>query len=108
MATALRHAKLNATEKAYWQIRGRLELTAVDLGLVPLKNIAEPIRVFALDLGEPAPPAPERDLAAEQGAFLEEEARGTSADQWTRRRLECDRCCAGDRPLSHLGLNRSR
>ena len=53
------------SEQAYWQIRGRLETTAVDLGLVRLKNIAEPIRVFSLDVGQPAqanpaPPAAEK------------------------------------------------
>jgi adenylate cyclase len=53
------------SEQAFWQIRGRLEATAVDLGAMQLKNIAEPIRVFSLDLAraahaKPAPPAPER------------------------------------------------
>ena len=53
------------SEQAFWQIRGRLETTAVDLGAMRLKNIAEPIRVFSLDvaqaaLAKPAPPAPER------------------------------------------------
>ena len=53
------------SEQAFWQIRGRLETTAVDLGTMRLKNIAEPIRVFSLDvaqaaLANPAPPAPER------------------------------------------------
>src|SRR6516162_1060129 len=53
------------SEPAFWQIRGRLETTAVDLGTMRLKNIAEPIRVFSLDvaqaaLANPAPPAPER------------------------------------------------
>jgi len=53
------------SEQAFWQIKGRLETTAVDLGTMRLKNIAEPIRVFSLDvaqaaLAKPAPPAPER------------------------------------------------
>ena len=34
------------SEQAFWQIRGRLETTVVDLGAMQLKNIAEPIRVF--------------------------------------------------------------
>jgi len=54
------------SEQAFWQIRGRLVKTAVvDLGAMRLKNIAEPIRVFSLDvaqaaLAKPAAPAPER------------------------------------------------
>jgi len=53
------------SEQAFWQIRGRLETTAVDLGAKRLKNIADPIRVFSLDVAQaapakPAPPAPER------------------------------------------------
>src|SRR6516165_7763329 len=49
------------SEQAFWQIRGRLETTAADLGAMRLKNIAEPIRVFSLDvaqeaLAKPAPP----------------------------------------------------
>src|SRR3984957_2550453 len=32
------------SEQAYWQVKGRLDLAARDLGLKKLKNIAEPIR----------------------------------------------------------------
>ena len=54
------------SEDAYRQVKGRLDLKASDLGLTPLKNIADPIRVYALDLGEraeaqsvkPSAPAP--------------------------------------------------
>ena len=51
---------------AYWQVKGRLDLAVSDLGPTQLKNIAEPIRVYSLDVGaparaEPAPaPAPEK------------------------------------------------
>ena len=31
------------SEQAYWQVKGRLDLTVTDLGLTQLKNIAEPI-----------------------------------------------------------------
>ena len=34
------------SEQAYWQVKGRLDLAAVDLGPTQLKNIAEPIRVY--------------------------------------------------------------
>jgi TolB-like protein len=45
------------SEDAYRQVRGRLDLAASDLGLTQLKNIAEPIRVYSLQVGEP-PRAP--------------------------------------------------
>src|ERR1700752_1817568 len=34
------------SEQAYWQGKGRVELKVSDLGPVPLKNIADPIRVY--------------------------------------------------------------
>jgi TolB-like protein len=54
------------SERAYRQVRGRLDLVVHDLGPIQLKNIAEPIRVYSLDAGapvlaKPAPaPAPEK------------------------------------------------
>src|SRR5580693_4139332 len=54
------------SEQAYWQVKGRLDLTVTDLGLTQLKNIAEPIRVYSLEIGAPAQakpataPAPEK------------------------------------------------
>ncbi len=42
------------SEDAYRQVKGRLGLAASDLGLTQLKNIAEPIRVYSLQVGEPA------------------------------------------------------
>jgi adenylate cyclase len=54
------------SEQAYWQVKGRLELPVTDLGPVQLKNIAEPIRVYSLEVGGPAVaesmpvPAPEK------------------------------------------------
>ena len=48
------------SEDAYRQVKGRLDLDVTDLGPMQLKNIAEPIRVYALDVGMPAvaKPAP--------------------------------------------------
>jgi class 3 adenylate cyclase len=51
------------SEQAYWQVKGRLDLTVTDLGATQLKNIAEPIRVYSLEVGAqpqaaPAPAAP--------------------------------------------------
>ncbi len=57
------------SEDAYRQVKGRLNLAVNDLGPTQLKNIAEPIRVYALDVGEPAQgkpaptPAPEKPAA---------------------------------------------
>src|SRR6202041_412555 len=54
------------SEQAYWQVKGRLDLTATDLGLTQLKNIPQPIRVYSLEVGAPAQakpvpaPAPEK------------------------------------------------
>jgi adenylate cyclase len=39
------------SEQAYWQVKGRLDLKVSDLGLVPLKNIAEPMRAYSLEVG---------------------------------------------------------
>ena len=39
------------SEDAYRQVRSRLDLAITDLGETPLKNIAEPIRVYALEIG---------------------------------------------------------
>jgi adenylate cyclase len=40
-------------EQAYWQVKGRLDLAVSDLGPTQLKNIAEPIRVYSLEVGKP-------------------------------------------------------
>ena len=55
------------SEDAYRQVKGRLDLAVADLGLTQLKNIAEPVRVYSLQVGVPAqakpvtePKAPEK------------------------------------------------
>jgi TolB-like protein/class 3 adenylate cyclase len=56
------------SEDAYRQVKGRLDLAVIDLGPTQLKNIAEPIRVYSLEVGasahaKPAPaPSPEKSL----------------------------------------------
>jgi adenylate cyclase len=42
------------SEDAYRQVKGRLDLAVSDLGPTQLKNIAEPVRVYALEVGKPA------------------------------------------------------
>jgi TolB-like protein/class 3 adenylate cyclase len=56
------------SEQAYWQVKGRLDLAAADLGLKQLKNIAEPIRVYSLQVGQPAPAKPAEPSAPEKPA----------------------------------------
>jgi TolB-like protein/Flp pilus assembly protein TadD len=46
------------SEQAYWQVKGRLDLKVTDLGATQLKNIAEPIRVYSLEVGQPAQAKP--------------------------------------------------
>ncbi len=57
------------SEDAFRQVRARLDLTVSDIGEVQLKNIAQPIRAYSLEVGIPAeaksaapttPAAPER------------------------------------------------
>jgi adenylate cyclase len=46
------------SEDAYRQVKGRLELAVNDLGPTQLKNIAEPVRVYSLEVGKPAQSKP--------------------------------------------------
>jgi TolB-like protein/class 3 adenylate cyclase len=46
------------SEDAYRQVKGRLDLAVTDLGTKELKNIAEPIRAYSLEVGEPAQEKP--------------------------------------------------
>ena len=42
------------SEDAYRPVKGRLDLAATDSAPLQLKNIAEPIRVYSLQVGVPA------------------------------------------------------
>src|SRR3974377_1259020 len=57
------------SEDAYRQVKGRLDLSVSDLGEKELKNIAEPIRVYSLEVGQPAEakPAPLESPAQTSG-----------------------------------------
>ena len=49
------------SEQAYWQVKARLDISVSDLGATQLKNIAEPVRAYSLQVGlsaeaRPAPP----------------------------------------------------
>jgi adenylate cyclase len=41
------------SDDAYRQVKGRLDLKVSDLGPVPLKNIADPMRAYSLEVGAP-------------------------------------------------------
>ena len=41
------------SEQAYWQVKSRLDLAVSDLGPTQLKNIAEPVRVYSLEVSIP-------------------------------------------------------
>ena len=42
------------SEDAYRQVKSRLDLNVSDLGPTALKNIAEPLRVYSVEVGKPA------------------------------------------------------
>ena len=46
------------SEDAYRQVKGRLDLAVTELGPTELKNIADPIRVYSLEVGAPAQAKP--------------------------------------------------
>ncbi len=46
------------SEDAYRQVKARLDLAVTDLGQTELKNIAEPVRVYSLQVGVPAQAKP--------------------------------------------------
>src|SRR5260370_14737461 len=47
------------SEQAYWQVKTRLDLAISDRGAVQLKNIADPVRVYSLQVGVPGQAKPE-------------------------------------------------
>ena len=46
------------SEQAYWQVKQRLDLKVSDLGSQSLKNIAEPVHVYSLEVGDPTEAKP--------------------------------------------------
>jgi adenylate cyclase len=56
------------SEDAYRQVKARLNLPVTDLGPTQLKNIAEPIRVYSLQVGTPATAKPATAPAPEKSA----------------------------------------
>src|ERR1700681_4859985 len=50
------------SEDAYRQVSGRLDMEVTDLGPTHLKNIAEPVRVYSIEVGKPAQAKPTEQL----------------------------------------------
>ncbi len=65
------------SDDAYRQVKSRLDLKVSDLGPVPLKNIAEPLRVYSLEVG--APPEARSPPPADQAKQLASKPRWLSA-----------------------------
>ena len=70
------------SEDAYRQVKQRLDLKVSDLGSTQLKNIAEPVRVYSLEVGQPAeakpPPSAIATVKAESGTLAQ-------ASRWSSR-----------------------
>ena len=72
------------SEDAYRQVKARLDLQVTDLGTTQLKNIADPMRVFSLQVGPPSP--------AKQSPAVE--AKSEKRQRLPRARQTVDRCAA--------------
>ncbi|MBV8107582.1 MAG: adenylate/guanylate cyclase domain-containing protein [Hyphomicrobiales bacterium] len=68
------------SEDAYRQVKGRLDLAVTDLGPTQLKNIAEPVRVYSLEVGQPAEAKP----ATPATATMKPQS-GAPASRWSLR-----------------------
>src|SRR5476651_1793161 len=70
------------SEDAYRQVNGRLDLAVTDLGQTQLKNIADSIRVYSLQVGVPAqakPATPAGPVAPKKRSSLAPLAAGITA-----------------------------
>ena len=67
------------SEDAYRQVKGRLDLAVRDLGPTELKNIADPIRVYSLQVGTPAQAKPAEPVAPKKRSSLGPLAAGIAA-----------------------------
>jgi adenylate cyclase len=100
------------SEQAYWQVKGRLDLKVTDLGATQLKNIAEPIRVYSLEVGQQpqAQPAPSATSTGRPAVAVFRSSGGDRAYPGEARlRGARDRLC-GRQPAAdcHLGADWAR
>jgi adenylate cyclase len=54
------------SEQAYWQVKSRIDLAVSDLGGIQLKNVAEPVRAYLLEVGKAAQAKPTKPAARKQ------------------------------------------
>ena len=54
------------SEDAYRQVKGRLDLAVSDLGPTQLKNIADPVRVYSIEVDKPAQVRPTKPATPKQ------------------------------------------
>ena len=71
------------SDDAFRQVKSRLDLKVSDLGPVPLKNIAEPMRAYSLEVGVPAQAKPA--LAATAAVKQESVAPAPRTGGWSSR-----------------------
>jgi TolB-like protein/Tfp pilus assembly protein PilF len=58
------------SEDAYRQVKSRLDLAVSDWGPTQLKNIAEPVRVYSVEIGKPALAKPIKSAARKQQSLF--------------------------------------
>jgi adenylate cyclase len=73
------------SEDSYRQVKGRLDLKVSDLGLTQLKNIAEPIRVYSLQVGAQADAKVATPSVPAQPSAASMPRRRPRARRWRRR-----------------------
>jgi adenylate cyclase len=71
------------SEDAYRQVRQRLDIKVTDLGATTLKNIAQPVRVYSLEVGQPAETKPASATTA--GVKQESATPAPRASGWSSR-----------------------
>jgi hypothetical protein len=58
------------SEDAYRQVKGRLDLAVTDLGKTPLKNIAEPVHAYSVEVGKQAQAKPIKSAVRKRRSLL--------------------------------------
>jgi TolB-like protein/class 3 adenylate cyclase len=58
------------SEDAYRQVKGRLDLAVTDLGKKPLKNIAEPVHAYSVEVGKQAQAKPIKSSVLKRRSLL--------------------------------------
>jgi TolB-like protein/class 3 adenylate cyclase/Tfp pilus assembly protein PilF len=58
------------SEDAYRQVKGRLDLAVTDLGKTPLKNIAEPVHAYSVEVGKQAQARPIKSAVPKRRSWL--------------------------------------